>query len=291
MGISFTYDFPGAGTKQASGAQGTSIQGDSIPMSSIFGGRNVFVPGSSFIVQEIVTIVSALYDPKLVRTEDRWFTPKQYIGTYQRLGADTIPWSGEGDTGLIRGLIHKMTRYNTWTVGLDPNRQAQQGNQGVVDSCNFFLGAGVVLLPGTSIPTVGYGIAQPELTQFVTRQGITAPPLIDRDYIPYFGGFGLYFYPGACGVRVEFDFSIINVVYDDSPDWVTPECGTPTVACDIQFRNFILGINGNYDIDNPAGIRFSSVENLTAAGFNRFYPSDWNEPPCEPIRYYTGYNE
>ena len=257
MGLSFTYNFPNAGTPAASGAQGILLQSTPIMLSDIFGGRNVFPVGSSFVIQEIVKIVSDVYDPKLLRREDRWFSPKEYRGTFQRLDFSGLPWSGEGDTGLIRTSPHSMTHYNHWTVGLDPTKQAQFGAEGIVNQCNFFAASTVVTFPPANIPTPGFGVGDPDKVQFRTVQGVAAPALQDREYFPYYGGLGLFFYPGVAGIRVEFDFSIINTVYDDSSEWESPTCSLTTNNCAAIRQEFI---------DANPGRLFDNLQDCLAAG-------------------------
>ena len=82
-----TYTF-GAG---ATGAQGAMFTGALPKLSQVFGGTNVFYPGSSFTIEEVLTIVSNIDDYSKLRAEDRWFSPKQYIGTYQRLSLAGVP--------------------------------------------------------------------------------------------------------------------------------------------------------------------------------------------------------
>ena len=240
-----TYTFSGGST----GAQGVLNYGVTPKLSEVFGGTNIFYLGSTFIIEEVVTIVSQIDDYTKLRAEDRWFSPKQYIGTYQRLNDVGVPQNEQHDQGLIRTTYHQMSHRSMWTIGANPVTPLQLGDGGRVRQCSLILEPYVFVNPPNPTPIAGFApVSEPDL--LIYENFNQAATIEDRDYSLFFAGLGLYFYDGMSGLRVELKASVINAVYNSAPAWNSPVCKLGQATCDEQFAAYILTINGGFPLDS-----------------------------------------
>jgi len=238
------YTFKG----DATGAQGVLSFGAPIKMSEIFGGTNVFYVGQSFVIQEVLKIISQVDDTTLLRREDRWFDPKLYIGTWQRLNSTGLPTHNNTDYGLIRSTIIELSRYNTYTIGANPDKPIQLGDGGVIRQCNFELESVLLPLPGGTGVVAG---SKPLDTDalFVYQNYFQPAAIDDAIYDLHFAGMGLYFYPGCSGIALTLDVSVVNVLYNGAEQWTAPLCKLGKQTCAEEFAAFVLLNNQGHPID------------------------------------------
>jgi hypothetical protein len=234
--------------QDATGRQGVLQMSESPKMSKVFGGTNPFYVGQSFVIQEVFTIISEVRDFSLLRTEDRWYQEKRYIGTWQRLARSGLALNGTDDYGLIRSEVQELSRYRTWTISADPAVKIQLGDGGRIRQCNF------ILRPEPFVPKGGVNIVAGfvptyDTEQFIYEDFVQPAQLIDREYDLYFAGMGFYFYPGCVGIRAELAVSVINVVYSGADKWDPPKCDLTSATCDEQFAAYILANNQGQPLD------------------------------------------
>ena len=260
MAYTSNYSFGVNGT----GRQGVLSFGAKPKLSDVFGGLNPFYLGQSFTIEEVVTIYSSIDDYSLLRSEDRWFEPKQYIGTWQRLNDTAIPQANNNDYGLIRNTIHQMSHCRQFTISADPSNLIQLGDGGRVRQCNLFLEPSTYLIGGTTIPVTGFAPVPTE-SLLIYENFTQAAQLIDKEYDLWYAGFGLFFYPGMSGISVEIKVGVIDVVYNGAAKWSAPVCGLNKPTCDEEFQAYILTINQGHPIDTvyPGSDQYGHYSNQT----------------------------
>jgi hypothetical protein len=215
--------------------------GTTINLSQLFDGTPQFYPGSLIQIQEVMTLVTRIEDPKLVDVDYRWAFPREYRGTFQLFGALGLPTNTVEDQGQILAGLQEISRYSWYTITANPDTIVAKHEQFSVDNCNFYLQPEVYLFPGTNTPIAGFRTT-PDLTPtFLGSTTISKAPLLNTQFNQKITGVGLFLYAGIQGVRVEYKAGVINTVYTDYEQADVPQCiflGTPN--CQQQFNSFVV---------------------------------------------------
>jgi hypothetical protein len=235
MAYHFEYAFP-----IASGAgKHAYLFANPILFSQIFDGIPQFFQGSTFRVQEILTILSddIIGDPRARRTDRTWFEDKQYIGTYQ-LSKSTTLISGMtiGDEGYINYPKIKISRYSDYTITASPDTPIGIANFSQINDCNFRLKEITLNIPPLSVSRIVPDTSQALLS---ATHSTSRVPLKDKIYNSFFGGVGLYYHEGYSPIGIEHDIAIINTIEADLEPFASVPCSPSEPSCEIAFAQFI----------------------------------------------------
>jgi hypothetical protein len=263
MGFSRTINLNGA-----RGRIGTIFELEPITFKQLFTGTPQYYAGSIIQVQEVVQVITSIYDEKLVDVDYGWWQPHQYRGTWQLTNG--ISASGRNDDhGFIWTETCEISRYSTYTITANPNTAIGVGEGSVILDCNFYTVPEVYLFPGTSTPVPGFRLRPNPRNKPIFRgyQSITPAPLADTDFFRRITDVGIYLKPGVQGNIATYNAAIINDVYTDYSAFPVSTCELAEPSCEEQFAAAIEQLGGFKDgiPSNQLGYQSYYFSTLAAA--------------------------
>ncbi len=224
MAYNYQFNFPpGSGD----GKFGQSLP-TSITFTDIFDGTPQFYAGSTILVQEILDIVTTIVPglEHLVDIDKRWFSNKEYLGTYQfNLTTGYTENEFEGGSGFLTSQLQRFKRYSTYTIVAAPDTPVAISSTFTIDNCNYQLGK-----IGATIAGVAVELQTPLTNEnlFKGRNSLQKAPLRNANYNPFFIDVGLFLNPGCQPIRLYHTVQIINVVatnWEAFPDFTCSTLG------------------------------------------------------------------
>jgi hypothetical protein len=198
----------------------------------------MYYHGSSVEVQERMTVITNITNPELIDVDFKWFKPKKYIGTWQVLPPTVLNTWAEGTYGYLNGEVQEIIFRSRYTIVANPDTPKGIGDQFEISSCNFFLEPGAFIIPPNVVPTPGYK-AIDLFPQFGGTNTYRPAPLANTEYNQFIGGIGLYLNPGVEGIALNYDITIINDIYTDYDQYISPTCFLLPATCEQQFEAFM----------------------------------------------------
>lgn len=237
--------------------------------SDLFTGISPLLKGSTFLVEETLTISVATLDAKLIDRDFRYFVPKSRFGYYQILGeVDSQAYGGED--GVIQEEVMKLRRWSNHTLCANPNLVGQYVNAGSISDCNYKELSTTITVGGA---TFSYNYLNEPENVFRSIE-IYYPSLIeDKEFQPLFQNFAYKFHPGAELFSLRYQAKPTNLL-------LTADAQFPDVVCSVispcleEFDTFLF--------DN-APFRFRTEADLLAAypayaGSGVYYSATWTSP-------------
>lgn len=246
------------GTPGRSGSIGILQIEPQLTFEQIFSGEPLYYHGSIVQVQENYKIFTRIYDRSIVDRDHRWFSPKDFLGTYQLLGIDGLIRDTENDQGYLDQDICVINRYSYYTITANPSKRLSVANGGSISQCNFELAEISIGAPGNQI-TASRPIETQDLFRIVNYRQPAA--LANTEFNQRIGGVGLYLNPGVELNRIEYEVAIINDIYADEIAWASPTCSLGEQNCQDQFNTFAVNYNAGLPINASA---FGVYDNLEA---------------------------
>ncbi len=256
----------------STGRSGVALRlGTPLNFSQIFDGSPQYYPGSVIQVEEIATIYCTITNPEWIDVDNSWWSPHQYLGSYQVFSGIPSLGAGKIDEGYINAVELPITKYSTYTIVADPDVIAAQHEQFTVDACNFYLQPDVYLFAGETTPVGGFRTHQTK-PDFLGSTSLSKAPLKDGLFYPKIGGLGLFFSPGVEGGVIEYTARVINTIATDYPPFPVSTCEFLQPNCQAQFSAFLAQHPGQY-YDTETSCNSASLGTLCIP-FTYTCPSD-----------------
>jgi hypothetical protein len=212
-----------------------------------------FLPGSSFEMVEDWDITLRIDRPELVDSDQRWFYPIHYLGTWQGLGASFTPRAGDQFSGRLIQTSSTFSYETTYTTGLRNPLRQYKGATSAIDNCSFATTKIGATISGLSVelqtPT-----SQTDL--FTIRESLKAARLEDFFVSQRLRGMGLYLNPGVSFVSSNYSVAAVSLAPIE-PNYTEPQsCAQslppPPADCQREFQQQIIDTGRGYRTETEA---------------------------------------
>jgi hypothetical protein len=219
-----------------------------------------FLPGSSFEMVEDWDITLRIDRPELVDSDQRWFYPIHYLGTWQGLGASFTPRAGDQFSGRLIQTVSTFSYETTYTTGLRNPLRQYKGATSAIDNCSF-----ATTKIGATVNGLTLELQTPtsQIDLFTIRESLKACRLEDFFVSQRLRGMGLYLNPGVSFVSANYSVAAVSLAPIE-PDYTEPQsCAQslppPPPSCEQEFVSSIINTGVGTRTEAEAIAQFGTI--------------------------------